>query len=212
MLSMPPKEQWLKCNKRPRRDPSPSAGTSAMPEHSYYSLKSKHIYLRLKNNYRKKITLSGQINKLHTEFLKIKMYPPAVEFKFNNNKNRSEKVQNTWTQALNQWKQKMTKALLDEMFERYSNIKGLISHDFLELEKVLDSKQLQEIRDSLQQRSTNIAPVVSMKAKRQYEATTKSNKQPSGKRRKLVPANKRRKADNNLQQFVQQLKTVKKQC
>ena len=103
----------------------------------------------MKNNYRKKITLTSQISKMRSELLK-KVYPPTVEFKFNINKNRSEKVKQAWTQILDECKQRLTKALLDEMYERYATIKGHISQYFLKLQKILNSKQLQEIRDTLQ--------------------------------------------------------------
>ena len=117
---------------------------------------------------------------MHSELLK-KLYPPTVEFRFNINKNRSEKVQQTWTQVLDKCKQRLNKALVDEMFEKYDALKGLISQDFLKLEKILNSKQLQEIKDSLQKWSSGMVPVRAMKAQCQYDAAAKPNKQPSGK-------------------------------
>ena len=208
----PPKEQRPKSNKRIRRDRSPSAGPSTklsdVPERSDYPPESKHIYLRLKNNYRKKITLASQISKMHSELLKHR-YPQIVDFKFNVNRNRDDRVRTTWTQIIDDCKQKLTKAILDEMFVKYSNIKGLINQDLTELEKILTSTQLQEIKGSLQKRSTGMAPMIAKKARRQYEApTTSKGTQNKGPRRKFVPATRRSKPDN-MQQFVLQLKKLK---
>ena len=201
----PPKEQRPKSSKRPRNDQSPSAGPQAgpsnAPERSDYPPESKRIYWRLKNNYRRKITLASQISQMHYEFLK-KRYPQTVEFKFNINRNRDEKVRHAWTVIIDECKQKLTKALLDEMFEKYSSIKGLINQDLTELETILTSKQLHEIKESLHKRSTGMAPVIAKKAKRQYEvATNPKNWQSKAPKRKFVPANRRNKPDN-MQQFV----------
>ena len=105
---------------------------------------------------------------MHSEFLK-KRYPQTVEFKFNVNRNRDEKVRHAWAVIIDKCKQKLTKALLDEMFEKYSNIKRLINQDLTELEKILTSKQLQEIKESLHKRSTGMAPVFAKKAKSQIQ-------------------------------------------
>ena len=96
------------------------------------------------------------------------------------------------------------------MFEKYSSIKGLINQDLTELEKILTSKQLHEIKESLHKRSTGMAPVIAKKAKRQYEvATNPKNRQSKAPKRKFVPANRHNKPDN-MQQFVQQLKKLLK--
>ena len=209
----PPKEQRPKGNKRSRRDTSSSAGPSSKPsdapERSDYPPESKNIYLRLKNNYRKKITLASQISQMHSELLK-KRYPQTVEFKFNVNRNRDPKVRSTWIKIIDEYKQKLTKAILDDMFDKYSNVKGSINQDLTELEKILTSTQLQEIKESLHKRSTGMAPVIAKKARRQYEVTQKPKGNFSkGPKRKFVPANRRNKPDN-MQQFVQQLKKLLK--
>ena len=209
----PPREQRPMSSKRTRRDRSPSAGPSTKPndapERSDYPPESKRIYLRLKNNYRKKITLASQISQMHSELLKNR-YPQVVDFKFNVNRNRDDKVRTSWTKIIDECKQKLTKAILDEMFVKYSNIKGLINQDLTELEKILTSAQLQEIKGSLQKRSTGMAPVIAKKAKRQYEGPTTSKGNPNkGPRRKFVPASRKSKPDN-MQQFVLQLKKLLK--
>ena len=45
--------------------------------------------------------------------------------------------------------------------------------DNLELQKMLNSTNLQEIKNSLQKKSTQIAPAVALKVKHQYEVPTK---------------------------------------
>ena len=193
-----PKEQCQKSSKRRRRDQSPAPEPSTVPERYHYPPEYKPVYLRLKNNYRKKITLASQISKMHGELLK-KVYPSIVEFKFNFNRNRNEKIKQAWSLIIDECKQRLTKALLDEMVERYSTIKNLISQDFVELEKILSNQQLQEIRESLQKRTTGMAPLIAMRTQRQYVAVTKQpNKQPPVKKRKFVPANRRKTTDNNF--------------
>ena len=209
----PPKEQRPKSNKRARRDLSPSAGPSTRPsdapERSDYPPESKSIYLRLKNNYRKKITLASQISQMHSELLK-KRYLQTVEFKFNVNRNRDPKVRSAWIKIIDECKHKLTKAILDEMFDKYSSVKGLINQDLTELERILTSTQLQEVKESLQKRSTGMAPVIAKKARRQYEVTPNpKGNQNKGPTRKFVPANRRNRPDN-MQQFVQQLKKLLK--
>ena len=208
-----PKEQRPKGNKRPRRDISPSTPPSNKPsdapERSDYPPESKSIYLRLKNNYRKKITFASQISQMHSELLK-KRYPQTVEFKFNVNRNRDPKFRSTWIKIIDECKHKLTKAILDDMFDKYSNVKGSINQDLTELEKILTSTQLHEIKESLHKRSTGMAPVIAKKARRQYEVTQKPKGNFSkGPKRKFVPANRHNKPDN-MQQFVQQLKKIVK--
>ena len=121
-----PKEQRQKSTKRARRDESPIAGTSTksrdVPERNDYPPESKSVYLRLKNNYRKKTTLASQISQMHSELLK-KRYPQTVEFKFNVNRNRDDKVRKAWTKIIEECKEKLTKAILDEMFEKTRALK-----------------------------------------------------------------------------------------
>ena len=63
--------------------------TSVAPEKDSYPVESKPIYLRLKTNQRKKISLASIINTMHNELLKG-VFPTCVQFKFNINSTRSE--------------------------------------------------------------------------------------------------------------------------
>ena len=137
-----PKEQRPKSNKRARRDRSPEQGTSVVQERADYPPESKPIYLRFKSTYRKKIVISSQITKMHSELLK-KVYPPSVEFKFNINKTKSDKVQEAWATIIQECKQKLTKALLDDLFHKYSLVKQQIESDFQQLHQIVNSIQLQ---------------------------------------------------------------------
>ena len=154
-----------KGEKRARQD---SAGPSTEP----YPPEAKPIYLRLKTNQRRKIGIASQINNMHTQLLKG-VYPSSVQFKFNINTNRSDKVKKYWETIIRDCKHKLTTVLLDELFERYSNIKDAISTDYDELAKILNESQIMEIKDFLKKRDHGMAPILAQKNKRQYEPPKK---------------------------------------
>ena len=149
----PPKEQRPKSGKCPRRDITPEAGTSKGPKRSSYPPESKPVYLRLKSNHKKKIAIASQISRIHCELLK-KIYPPSVDFKFNINKSRSDKVQTSWKVILDECKQKLTKTLLDELFTKYSQVKDHIAKDYQTLGNILIASRphhMLQDRSNLQQ-------------------------------------------------------------
>ena len=111
-----------------------------------YPVESKPIYLRLKTNQRKKISLASVINKMHSELLKG-VFPTCVQFKFNINSTRSEVVRKTWDQTIRECKEKMTKALLNDMFTKYGTLKDQISKDYDQLALILNEDQIKEIKD-----------------------------------------------------------------
>ena len=84
------------------------ASTSAASDRNSYPVESKPIYLRLKNNQRKKISLASTINRMHSELLKS-VYPTCVQFKFNINSTRSKPVRKIWDQAIKECKEKRPK-------------------------------------------------------------------------------------------------------
>ena len=145
---------------------------------------------------------------MHSELLK-NIYPPSVEFKFNINKSRSEALQQSWSTIISEFKQKLTKVLLNDLFAKYSQVKDHIAKDFQLLEEILSPIQFKEIKDSLHSKCSKIAPTYSLKAKRQYE-NRKPNPDQLPKLRKVVP--QRRKHDNepDLQKFIAQLKKMLK--
>ena len=202
-----PKEQRPKSNKRARRDRSPEQGTSGAPERSDYPPESKPIYLRLKTSYRKKIAIASQITKMHSEMLK-KIYPPSVEFKFNINKTRSDKVQVAWSTIIEECKQKLTKTLLDDLFAKYTQVKQSIESDFQQLHEILSISQLQEIKDSLNSRCSKLAPTYTAKAKRQFDKPSGPRGQP--KRRKVTPKSNKGGKQDDMQKFMFQLKKLLK--
>ena len=204
----PPKEQRPKSGKRPRRDLTPDAGTSKGPERSSYPAESKPVYLRLKTNHKKKIAIASQISRMHGELLK-KVYPPSVDFKFNINQSRSDKVQASWKVILDECKQKLTKTLLDELFTKYSQVKDHIAKDYQSLGNILTAVQLQKIRESLQTTCSRIAATYSKKAKRQYEPRQAPKGQPP-KRRKITPNKGKGNTQAELQKFMVQLKKMLK--
>ena len=144
---------------------------------------------------------------MHSELLK-KVYPPSVEFKFNINKTRSDRVQVAWTTAIQECKHKLTKALLDDLFHKYSLVKQQIESDFQQLHQILNSAQLEEIKDSLNTRCSRLAPTYTNKAKRQFEKPSTPRGQP--KRRKIVPKSSKGRNQDDMQRFMLQLKKMLK--
>ena len=156
-----------KGKKRKKFD-TDEASTSTAPDRNSYPVESKPIYLRLKSNQRKKISLASTINMMHSELLKG-VYPTCVQFKFNINSTRSEPVRKTCDQAMKECKEKMTKALLNDMFTKYGSLKDQIGKDYDQLALILDETQIREIKDSLRKRDVGMAPILEHKSGRQYE-------------------------------------------
>ena len=186
--------------------------TSVAPDRDNYPVESKPIYLRLKTNQRKKISLASVINRMHSELLKG-VFPTCVQFKFNINSTRSEAVRKTWDQTIRECKEKMTKALLNDMFTKYSTLKGQISRDYDQLALILNEDQIKEIKDSLRKRDVGMAPVLEHRTKRQYEPPKPSNQ----RNRKFIAPKYRKQGqqrprkqtnEQELQSFVKQLKKM----
>ena len=175
-----------KSNKRGRWD-SEGASANSAADRSGYPPEAKPIYLRLKNDQRRKIIIANQISNMHSHLLK-RVYPSSVQFKFNINNNRSDKVKKQWNFLLNDCKSRMTKVLLDELFEKYSLIKDTINTDYDELSKILDNQQIIEIKDFLKKRDQGMAPILVQRNKHQYEPPTKPERKTiAPKHRKLIP-------------------------
>ena len=100
---------------------------------------------------------------MHSELLKG-VYPTCVQFKFNINSTRSEKVRKTWDQAIKECKENMTKALLNDIFTKYESLKDQIGKDYDQLALILD-----EVKDSLRKRDVGMAPILEHRSGRQYE-------------------------------------------
>ena len=145
-----------------------NASTSAAPDGNSYPVESKPIYMKLKSNQREKISLASTINRMHSELLKC-VYPTCVQFKFNISSTRSEPVRKTWDQAIKECKQKMTKALLNDMFTKYGSLKDQIGKDYDQLALILDEVQIKEIKDSLRKRDVGMAPILEHKSGLQYK-------------------------------------------
>ena len=187
------------------------ASTSTGPDRNSYPVDTKPIYLRLKSNQRKKISLASTINKMHGELLKG-VFPTCVQFKFNMNSTRSEPVKESWEQAIKECKEKMTKALLNDMFTKYGTLKEQIGRDYDQLTMILDENQIKEIKDSLKKRDAGMAPMLEQKATRQYEPPKPQGKQRPRKfiqpksRRQGQPKFRKQNQGGELQNFVKQLR------
>ena len=141
---------------------------STSTDRNSYPPESKAIYLRLKTNQRKKISTASLINKMHSELLKG-IYPSCVQFKFNINSTRSEPIRNSWEKSIKECKERMTKALLDDLFVKYSNLKDSINKDYDHLSRILTETQVREIKESLKKRDVGMAPMLELKTKRQFD-------------------------------------------
>ena len=65
----------------------------------------------------------SQINRMHTELLKT-AHPACVEFNFNVSSNKSNSVRKSWELSIKECKERMTKAILDDLFVKYSSVKN----------------------------------------------------------------------------------------
>ena len=109
-------------------------------------------------------------------------------------------------------KHKLTTALLDELFERYSSIKDAISTDYDQLARILNENQIIEIKDFLKKREQGMAPMLAQRNKRQYEAPKRQEKKSVAPKRRKTAAKpqKKRNENNQIKQFVLQLKKLLK--
>ena len=150
---------------------------------------------------------------MHTELLKG-AYPACVQFRFNTSSNKSDSVRKIWELSLKECKEKMTKALLDDLFVKYSSVKNIIMKDYDKLSKILSPNQIMEIKDSLRKRDQGMAPMLAERSKRQYEPPRpRERKQVVTKRRKPAPKPKKHPKNSNnnqIQQFVTQLRKLLK--
>ena len=186
---------------------------STSTDRNNYPLESKPIYLRLKTNQRKKICTASLINKMHSELLKG-IYPSCVHFKFNINSTRSEPVRKTWEKCIKECKERMTKAILDDLFVKYSSLKESINKDYDQLTRILTESQVREIKDSLKKRDLGMAPMLVLKTKRQFEPPKPQPKQRQRMvmvpRKRKMPQQKGRPQNQNKQLLglVNQLKKI----
>ena len=203
-----------KSKKRKTMD-STREGPSTSIDRNDYPIESKPIYLRLKANQRKKISTASLINKMHSELLKG-IYPSCVQFKFNINSTRSEPIRKAWEKSIKECKERMTKALLDDLFVKYSTLKDAIGKDYDQLTRILTDTQVREIKDSLKKRDVGMAPMLELKTKRQFDPPKPLQKQQQRtvmvpKKRK-APQQKGRPQNQNqnkqLQGLVNQLKKM----
>ena len=186
---------------------------STSTDRNNYPVESKPIYLRLKTNQRKKISTASLINKMHSQLLKG-IYPSCVQFKFNINSTRSEPVKKSWERCIKECKDRMTKALLDDLFVKYSSLKNSISKDYDQLSHILNETQIREIKDSLRKRDVGMAPILELKTKRQFEPAKPQPRQKQRTvmvpRKRKMPQQKGRPQNQNkqLQGLVNQLRKI----
>ena len=147
---------------------------------------------------------------MHSELLKG-VFPTCVQFKFNINSTRSEVK--TWDQTIRECIEKMTKALLNDMFTKYGTLKDQISKHYDQLALILNVDQIKEIKDSLRKRDVGMAPVLEHRTKHQYEPPKISNQ----RNRKFIAPKYRKQGqqrprkqtnEQELQSFVKQLKKM----
>ena len=162
-------EASTSTKKRPRsRSPSNPANKSRKyMVREEYPEASKAKYLSLKNLTRKKVTMSANIKTMEAKLAK-KEYPSAVNFRFNINATRDPKLRECWSTIIHSCKADLTKAMIDDMYRKYNQLKSQIAKEYCELEEILNPEQFHEIRRTLEDKSKGMAPVILQKKEKQY--------------------------------------------
>ena len=135
-----------------RRDRSPKSKAPKeihVETQGHYPKESKSVYLNLKNLYRKKLSMASSI-KTMKERLSKNQYATSVDFRFNVNNTRNPVLRDSWTKAICKCKTDMT--LIDNLQKAYNKTKAEIAKEMTILEWMLKPEQVQEIRESLNNR------------------------------------------------------------
>ena len=161
-------EATTSTKKRPRsRSPGSSSNKRRTTERDEYPEASKSKYLSLKNLTRKKVTMSANIKTMEARLAK-REYPNAVNFRFNINATRDPKLRDSWSSIIHSCKADLTKAMIEDMYRKYNQLKSQIAKEYCELETILNPEQFHEIKRTLEDKSKGMAPVMLQKKEKQY--------------------------------------------
>ena len=200
-----------------RRSGSPTPGPSSekrKDDRESYPPASKPIYLRLKNLYKKKLSLASNIRTIEQR-LTTNKFPTSVDFRFSANNTRDPTLRSNWEQIILKCKQDLTKSLLDDMHAKYGQIKGLIDQNLRDLQGHLDRDQLSEIQSTLNSKFKQMAPIILQRKEKQFKPRidprkdNRKQKAPA-QRKRQVPVRRnqqpRRDRDDKLAALVSSLK------
>ena len=166
-----------------RRSGSPNTRDPKEPcvdSRDKYLKEFKPIYIRLKTLYRKRLFLASNIKSMEGQLAK-NSFPASIDFMFNINSTRNAVLKDLWTRSIRKCKTDMRLVLRDDLQKTY-NTKAQIAKDMMDLERLLNPEQLQEIKESLNEKFKQMAP--SFMERKQYQYR-EGKSQP--KRKNLVP-------------------------
>ena len=131
--------------------------------------------MHLKNLVRKKVTMAASIKTLETNLGK-NIFPKSVDFRFITNSTRDPTLKNRWASIILNCKKELTRAMIDDLYTKYGQIKDTINTKLIELETHLEPEQYAEIKAALNIRAKGMTSVFLKKKEQQFNP-------PKGRRR-----------------------------
>ena len=166
--------------KRKRSEEEAMEGTSTdTSNRDRYPVESKPIYLQLKNLVKKKVTMAASIKTLESNMGK-NIFPGSVDFKFITNSTRDPALKARWTSIILNCKKDLTKAMIDDLYKKYNQVKDTINTKLAELEGHLEPDQYREIKASLNTRAKGMTPVFLKKKEAQFAPPNPRRKNQGG--------------------------------
>ena len=164
--------------KRKRSDSEATAGPSSDTNTSrdQYPVESKTIYLQLKILVKKKVTLAASIKTLEGNLSK-NVFPKSVDFKFITNSARDPALKARWTTIIQNCKKDLTKAMIDDLYKKYNQVKDTINTKLIEIEGHLEPAQYNQIKASLNVRAKGMTPVFLKKKELQFTSNPRRKNQ-----------------------------------
>ena len=145
-----------------------------------YPAATKPLYLKAKTLYRKKLNLATNIHSVKNS-LKSGNFPVQCNFKCSPPVSADEVFKQKWTEATAKCKRDITLLWVEEMNQKYSNIKLEIQSTLSEIEGHLTQEQFKEIQDSLSSKYKTSAPA-QLEKKLRADHTRKSTQTTGSKR------------------------------
>ena len=122
--------------------------------------------------------MAASIKTLETNMTK-NIFPRSVDFRFVTNSTRDPALKARWTNIILDCKKDLTKAMIDDLYKKYNQVKDTINTRLAELEGHLEPDQYREIKASLNTRAKGMTPVFLKKKEAQF-STPKNKKRPQG--------------------------------
>ena len=164
----------------------PKPGPSKDDPRSKYPVESKAIYLRLKDLYRKKLTLAQNIVRTQSNITN-NVTPKLCEFRVPTPPRINvEPFNQYWLTITREAKSKLTDVLLEALQKMFTDVINTINQNLDELKKILSEEQMIEVTNSLKEGYTKAATRnISQKPTKDGEES------PNNKRKNTAPKEKR---------------------